>query len=176
MNTDAPILIGYDGSENARHAIRRAGELFPGRLTLILCAWEPAESAVALHGGIGSTVGLSANESLRDIDATARGIAERASNEGAEVARQAGLAAQPMVVQNNAPIWETIVQVADEVDAVLIVLGSRGLRGVRSLVLGSVSHQVTHHAHQPVLVIPSPELTEARREGARSRSGGGGIG
>lgn len=176
MNTDAPILIGYDGSDNARHAIQQAGKLFAGRPALILSAWEPAESAVALHGGIGSTVGLSANQTLRDADTAAREAAERAAREGAELARQVGLAAQPKVVQNDAPIWETIVQVADEEDAALIILGSRGLRGVRSLVLGSVSHQVTHHARQPVLVIPSPELTEARREGNRSRSGGVGSG
>jgi len=175
MNTDAPILIGYDGSDNARHAIEQAGKLFTGRPALILNAWEPAESAITLHGGIGSTAGLSATQTLRDADAAAREAAERAASEGAEFARQAGLAAQPKVVQNDAPIWETIVQVADEEDAALIILGSRGLRGVRSLVLGSVSHQVTHHARQPVLVIPSPELTEARREGSRSRSGGAGV-
>jgi nucleotide-binding universal stress UspA family protein len=61
-------------------------------------------------------------------------------------------------------VWETIVRAADEEGAAAIVLGSRGLRGLRSLTLGSVSNQVAQHAHQPVLVIPSPELVDVRRE------------
>ena len=52
--------------------------------------------------------------------------------------------------------WGAIVEVADELDASLVVCGTRGLSGVRGLVLGSVSSTVLHHARRPVLVAPAP--------------------
>jgi len=165
-----PILFAYDGSENAQHVITWAGDLFAGRRAVVLYAWEPVEGVAALHGGIGSTAGLSATASVRDADAWGQDAAERVAVEGAELARKAGLDAEPRVAQGALPIWELIVRAADELGAALIVLGSRGLRGVRSLMLGSVSHQVAHHAHQPVLVAPLPALTEARRELTRQRT------
>jgi nucleotide-binding universal stress UspA family protein len=36
----------------------------------------------------------------------------------------------------------------------VVVMGSRGLSGVRSMLIGSVSNAVVHHAHQPTLVVP----------------------
>jgi nucleotide-binding universal stress UspA family protein len=59
-------------------------------------------------------------------------------------------------------IWETIIAVADEVDADLVVTGSRGLGRLRSLLLGSVSDGLLHHCRRPTLVVPSPELAEGR--------------
>jgi nucleotide-binding universal stress UspA family protein len=50
-----------------------------------------------------------------------------------------------------------IVRVAEEVGAGLIVIGSRGLGGVRRALVGSVSDSVVRHAHCPVLVVRSEE-------------------
>jgi len=58
-----------------------------------------------------------------------------------------------------------IVHTAEELDAGLVVLGSRGLGSVRRAVLGSVSGSVVRHAHGPVLVVRNeedPESGEAR--------------
>ena len=46
-----------------------------------------------------------------------------------------------------------IVHLADEIDAGLIVMGSRGLGGIRRALMGSVSDSVVRHAHCPVLVV-----------------------
>jgi hypothetical protein len=41
-------------------------------------------------------------------------------------------------------------------------MGTRGLTGINSMLLGSVSHAVLQHADRPVIVIPSPEVTRQR--------------
>ncbi|NEW04841.1 universal stress protein [Paenibacillus sp. SYP-B3998] len=51
------------------------------------------------------------------------------------------------------PIAKTIIDYADEVNADLIIVGSRGLNSFGEFVLGSVSHNVVHHAKKPVLVV-----------------------
>jgi nucleotide-binding universal stress UspA family protein len=53
-------------------------------------------------------------------------------------------------------VWKTIVEIADRHDAATIVMGSRGLTGLRSMLLGSVSNAVVHHADRPTLVIRQP--------------------
>ena len=74
---------------------------------------------------------------------------------------QAGLKAQPEIAEvSYQGTSHTILDVADEYDAELIVLGARGLSTFKSIVLGSVSHSVSQHAHLPVLVVP-PAVREA---------------
>lgn len=51
-----------------------------------------------------------------------------------------------------------ILETAKEAD--LVVMGSRGLGGFSGLLLGSVSHQITHHAPCPVVVIPADPGTQ----------------
>jgi nucleotide-binding universal stress UspA family protein len=48
---------------------------------------------------------------------------------------------------------EQIVQVAREVDAGLIVMGTRGMTEWKSMLLGGVANKVVHHAHCPVLLV-----------------------
>jgi nucleotide-binding universal stress UspA family protein len=55
---------------------------------------------------------------------------------------------------------DQIVQVAEDVGAGLIIMGSRGLGGVRRALMGSVSDSVVRHAHCPVLVV-RPEKEQA---------------
>ena len=84
----------------------------------------------------------------------------RTARTGAQRAEEAGFAAEPRAGV-AAPTWESIVEAANDVDAAVIVLGSRGLRGVRELVEGSVSHTVAEHARRPVLIVPHP--TDSRQ-------------
>ena len=55
---------------------------------------------------------------------------------------------------------QQIVKVAEDIGAGLIVMGSRGLGGVRRALMGSVSDSVVRHAHCPVLVV-RPEKQRA---------------
>jgi nucleotide-binding universal stress UspA family protein len=150
------IIIGYDGSEGAKGAIEFAGEYFSGRDAIVVTAFEDWPPAV--HG-----------DAVQTNDA-ARAKAEATAEEGAALARQAGIEAEPRTVYAAEKAWQSIIDVADELDAGLIVVGSHGFNGLRPLVLGSVSHQLAHHAHQPVIAVPTPEAVAARREQKKAGS------
>src|SRR4028118_1711266 len=59
---------------------------------------------------------------------------------------------------------EEIVRVAEEIGAGLIVMGSRGLGGVRRALMGSVSDSVVRHAHCPVIVVRPEKESSAEHE------------
>lgn len=149
MTPSGPILLAYDGSPEARAAIAEAGKLMPGAEAVVLYARQPLET-VAAH-----LEGHPALEQVREIDARTADESERLAAQGAEAARVAGLAASPRVASlPQAVAWEAIVEAADELDASLIVLGSRRRRGVGALLLGSTSMNVLHHTRRPALVVP----------------------
>jgi nucleotide-binding universal stress UspA family protein len=145
---DAPILICYDGSDNARRAIDAAADLLGPRRAVVLDVGPPLTAAESLAVTAPVTPGA-AFEELNEDDARQRARA------GAELAHRAGFVAEARA-DLAAPTWGGIVDVADEVDAAVIVLGSRGLKGAREAFEGSVSHEVAEHAGRPVLVVPPP--------------------
>jgi nucleotide-binding universal stress UspA family protein len=73
------------------------------------------------------------------------------------VARAAGFDAAPLCVRSDQRVWPAIVRLAEQRQARAVVLGSRGLSKVGSMLLGSVSNGVVHHCRQPSLVVPSRE-------------------
>ena len=155
MGCDDVILIAYDGSRDPRSAIDHAGELFSGEPTTVLTVWEPfIDVMTRTASGLGLAPGT---VDFEEIDrAYEQGARERAA-EGVERAQRAGLNAQPRTRARHRTIAEAILSEADAVEARLIVLGTRGLAGIVSLLLGSVSHAILQHADRPVIVVPSPE-------------------
>jgi nucleotide-binding universal stress UspA family protein len=149
-----PIVLCYDGSSDARHAIRRAGEMFLGHSALVITVWQPT-------GGLGTFVWAGETVGMVDFEALDNAVAEesiRIAREGTSIAQEVGLSAQSLVVKAGGPVWKAILEVAERRDATTIVMGSRGLTGLRSLLLGSVSSAVVHHTARPTLVIPPPRL------------------
>jgi nucleotide-binding universal stress UspA family protein len=145
---DANILICYDGSDSAKHAIDVAAEILGPRRAVVLDIGPPLTAAESLAVMAPVAPGA-AFEGLNEDDARQR------AQVGADRARHAGFDAEARA-DLAAPTWQGIVDVADEIDAAVIVLGSRGLNGARELLEGSVSHEVAEHAGRPVLIVPSP--------------------
>ncbi len=138
-NVPEPILLCYDGSAGARHAIEWAATLFPAADAIILHLWDsPA---------LGAIFAPSASEA-----STLHSRAVAIADEGAALARAGGFQARPMPAGVGVS-WQSILAVADAEHARLIVTGARGVSGLRAA-LGSVSNGVAHHAHVPVLVVP----------------------
>ena len=157
------ILVCYDGSDDAQSAVDRAGELLGGEEATVLTVWEGfAEVLARTGGGFGA-----AAMNFEQIDAESEQSAQTRAQGGVDRAQAAGLSAQPRVVQRGATIWETILDQADAVGAAAIVLGSRGLTGIKSVWLGSVSHAVLQHADRTVIIVPSPEVAAQRAEHRR---------
>jgi nucleotide-binding universal stress UspA family protein len=99
---------------------------------------------------------------FEEIDESSERTARERAAEGVGYARQAGLDAEARVAERGATIWETILNQAEQVEASLIVLGSRGLTGIKSILLGSVSQAVLQHADRPVMIVPSPGVAAKR--------------
>lgn len=145
------MLIGYDGSQPAGHAIEAAGALLGGDPVLVACVWNSLVGSLVAREGAPSLVGADAvAELLLPVIAEAKRAAER----GTELARRAGLDASPLSVRGSGSAWPTLVELAESHHSRCVVVGSRGLGGVRSVVLRSVSSGVLHHCRRPVLVVP----------------------
>ncbi len=143
---DTPILICYDGSDDAARGIETAAALFGSRKAVVLDIapiLTPSESLAATS----SIVPGNAFEELNLDDA------DQVAGKGAEIARSAGLDAEARGAVAM-PTWQGVVDVAADIDAAVIVIGSRGLDGLREAVDGSLSHQVAQHGGRPVLIVP----------------------
>jgi nucleotide-binding universal stress UspA family protein len=118
---------------------------------------------VAIYaGGMGMAPPPISDEIAEGEERDARDRAE----DGAQHARARGLTAQARADRIESAAWRTIVDAAERDGADVIVMGTRGLSGLRSLLLGSTSHQVAQHARCPVLIVPDGEVGEARRAAA----------
>ena len=94
------------------------------------------------------------------FDEALRGHAERVANDGAELARSLGLDAEPLAMADVRDIARTIAEVAREHQAATIVVGSRGLSGLRARFEGSTSKGVVKHAPCPVVVVHEADKEE----------------
>lgn len=162
------ILVSYDGSADAQAAIDRVALLMPGAQATILTVWEPYVEALTRTGslGLGTAGMISSYDDWERIDSATEHHALATATEGAQRATAAGLAAQPRSERREGSIAEAILATAESTEAALIVMGTRGLAGIRSFLLGSVSHAVVQHADRAVMVVPSPTLAARRREHA----------
>ena len=155
------ILICYDGSPDSRSAIEHAAELFKEEPATVLTVWQPFVEVAAR-----TTVGFGLVPAIPDadeIDEASRTAAEQTATEGAELAGKLGMTAHPRTTSQATTTARAILSEADRVGASAIVMGSRGLTGVKSLLLGSVSHEVIQHADRTVVIVPSPEVASSRQ-------------
>jgi nucleotide-binding universal stress UspA family protein len=152
---DGPALIAYDGSPAAREGIAAAGRLLPGRAAHVVHAWESpyrrSLSGRALRGA--PLAGI--REVTGDLEAWLREGAEATVEEGVGLARAAGLEAGGEAAEGSSA-WRVLAATAEARDAAVLVAGSQGHGAVASVLLGSVSAGLVHHAERPTLVVRAP--------------------
>jgi nucleotide-binding universal stress UspA family protein len=159
----APVLIAYDGSEVSRAAVRHAAELFAGRPAVLATVWEPGLATVqvgipdSMGMGMGMGTGMGAlppdPATVEAVDRSQREHASTVAADGAEFARSLGLLAEPQAVPDEADVADTLIDIARERGAAVVVVGSHGISGLRTRLLGSVSRKLIEHCDRPILVI-----------------------
>jgi nucleotide-binding universal stress UspA family protein len=153
---DSPLLIAYDGSDAARRAIRETAELFGSRDVLVVTVWEPglAYDATTLpNAGMEMAPMPLDVEEAHELEHNFRVQARRTAEEGAELAGSVGLQAQALVVADESNVANAIVEQAQTLGVAAIIVGSRGLTGLRARLEGSTSNAVLKHAPCPVVVV-----------------------
>jgi len=161
------LLIAYDGSDLAAAAVRSAAELFAGSPALIVTVWEPGLVAMAAVnppglGGAGIAPVEVDPEVVSELEKAGEQHAEVIAREGAQLAVSFGLDAQPHAIPGEMQVAEMIVELAVEHDAAAVVVGSHGISGLRSRLLGSTSRQVLARCERPVVVIRAGRASDAQ--------------
>ena len=157
------VLIAYDGSADADAAVAMAAGVYAGASAVVVSVWEGFSEVVAR-----SAKGLAvAALDFEEIDRAAEQRAQECAEAGAARARAGGLPAESRAVHRAFSVWGTILDAAADADADVIVMGSRGLTGIKSVLLGSASRGVLGHADRPVMIVPATEVARTRQQGRR---------
>jgi len=139
------IVVGIDGSETAREAVRQATALAQavGARIELVSAYEPVSDA-RLREAVAVPRDLHWIINPReDVEATLDAAA-------AEI-RAAGVKVEIFARQGDPA--DAILDVAEERNSDLIVIGNKGMTGAKRFLLGSVPNKVSHHAPCSVLII-----------------------
>jgi nucleotide-binding universal stress UspA family protein len=140
------IVVGTDGSETAHEAVRQAVELAGsvGAKVELVSAYEPVPEQRLREERREAPEDLQwAINPREDVDTTLEAAAQ--------VAKKAGVTVNVYARQGDPA--DAILDVAEEQEADLIVVGNKGMTGAKRFLLGSVPNKVSHHAPCSVLII-----------------------
>jgi len=140
------IVVGTDGSDTATQAVREAVDLAKavGAKLELVSAYEPVSNQrlQSERRDAPEDVQWSINPK-EDVEATLA--------EAAKIAEEAGVAVEQFARRGDPA--DAILDVAEESEADLIIVGNKGMTGAKRFLLGSVPNKVSHHAPCSVLII-----------------------
>jgi nucleotide-binding universal stress UspA family protein len=134
------VIVGYDGSDSAKEAVRVAVEVSKAFGDKLIIAF-----------------GYELNQVAGEIQDYAKALKELATQrlqEGAALVSGADGVEVEAVIVERAPA-HALVELADERDARVIVVGTRGESPLRGALLGATPHKLLQLADRPVLVVPA---------------------
>jgi nucleotide-binding universal stress UspA family protein len=141
------IVVGTDGSETAAEAVRQATELakLSGARLDIVSAFEPVPQ---------QRVKSEAREAPGDVqyEISPREDVNLILDAATSEAKKAGIEEVQAHAREGEPA-DAILDVAEEINADLIVVGNKGMTGARRFLLGSVPNKVSHHAPCSVIIV-----------------------
>jgi nucleotide-binding universal stress UspA family protein len=140
------IVVGTDGSDTARKAVREAVELAKavGARLDVVSAYEPVSGQRLREEARQAPEDLQWSINPReDVEGTLRDTVEEIGDDGPEV----------QTFAREGDPADAILDVAEERGADLIVVGNKGMTGAKRFLLGSVPNKVSHHAPCSVMII-----------------------
>jgi nucleotide-binding universal stress UspA family protein len=138
-----PVVIATDGSQGAETAVKAGARV----------ARTIGTKAVLVY--VRPTLGPLGEPYYQEKLSEQMGHARTALERANALLAEEGVEAEEETLEGSAA--ERVVELAQTRNALLIVVGSRGLGAVTGALLGSVSSAIIHRADRPVLVVPSPE-------------------
>jgi nucleotide-binding universal stress UspA family protein len=139
-------VVGTDGSDTAKEAVRQAAELAKtvGAKLHLVSAYEPVPEGRLRQERqqVPDDLQWMVNPK-EDVEGTLTDAAAELEENGVEVTTYA---------REGDPA-DAILDVAEEENADLIVVGNKGMTGARRFLLGSVPNKVSHHAPSSVMII-----------------------
>jgi nucleotide-binding universal stress UspA family protein len=140
------IVVGTDGSDTAAQAVREAVDMAGavGATLELVSAFAP----VSEH-----RLRAEQRNAPGDVEwaANPRRAVEESLSDAADVAREAGVEVNTHARQGDPA--DAILDVAEETDASLVIVGNKGMTGAKRFLLGSVPDKVSHHAPCSVLIV-----------------------
>jgi nucleotide-binding universal stress UspA family protein len=140
------IVVGTDGSDTATKAVRQAVDLARavGAKIELVTAYEPVS---------GQRISSERRQAPEDLQWAIgpREDADATLEAAAAPVRQAEVPVELYARQGDPA--DAILDVAEECEADLIVVGNKGMTGAKRFLLGSVPNKVSHHAPCSVLII-----------------------
>jgi len=135
MQSGQSIIVGTDGSDTAEHAVDRAGAIARafGATVYVVSVFSDDKTPLVGSGKQGDRV-----HAQQAVDRAQERLAKQGVESEAHV--------------SNQEAGRELVAIADEQHAQMIVVGNRGMTGVKR-VLGSVPNYVSHHAHCDVVIV-----------------------
>jgi nucleotide-binding universal stress UspA family protein len=140
------IVVGTDGSDTATQAVRQAVDMAGavGAKLELVSAYAPVPE---------QRLNAERREAPEDVQwaINPRQDVELSLSNAAEIAREAGVSVTTHARQGDPT--EAILDVAEEQNADLVIVGNKGMTGAKRFLLGSVPNKVSHHAPCSVLIV-----------------------
>lgn len=140
------IVVGTDGSDTATQAVRQAVDLAGavGATLELVSAYAPVPE---------QRLRTERREAPEDVQwaINPREDVESSLSAAADIAREAGVSVSTHARQGDPA--DAILDVAEEQNADLVIVGNKGMTGAKRFLLGSVPNKVSHHAPCSVLIV-----------------------
>ena len=142
------IVVGTDGSDSAKRAVGEAVRMATalGAELHVVSAFEPVRG-VRIAGAPEGAAKVWAPLPDADVEATL--------SEAEALVRMKNLTVKTHALRKDPA--DALLEVADKVDANMIVVGNKGMHGAKRFVLGNVPNKVSHNARCNVLIVATDQ-------------------